>query len=119
MVEIKNRFMEGEDVQVKRVYKLQKDSPDLRDNIYQAKAIIHPKDLPPAVNLRSRCSPVVDQGELGSCTANAIASGLREYLMIQAKQPLVRLSRLFLYYERNVCWRARLMKTAAPPSVTA
>lgn len=87
---------------MKRVYKLMPDRLDLRDNIYQAKSIVHPKDLPLSVNLRDQCSPVVDQGELGSCTANALASGLREYLVLQAKQPLVRLSRLFLYYEERV-----------------
>ncbi|MDA8227156.1 MAG: C1 family peptidase [Desulfitobacterium hafniense] len=83
---------------MKRAYKLKKDSLDLRDSHYQSKSIIHPKDLPTMINLGSQCSPVVDQGQLGSCTANAIASGLREYLILQAKQPLVRLSRLFLYY---------------------
>lgn len=37
-----------------------------------------------------------------SCTANAWVSGLREFLVLKAKQPLSqRLSRLFLYYEER------------------
>jgi C1A family cysteine protease len=87
---------------VKRVYKLKSDKHDLRDYIYRAKMMVHPKHLPASADLRALCSPVVDQGSLGSCTANAIASGLREYLMLQAKQSLVRLSRLFLYYEERL-----------------
>jgi len=44
----------------------------------------------------------VDQGSLGSCTANAIASGLREYWEEQAGN-LTPLSRLWLYWqERNI-----------------
>ncbi|MEB3103665.1 C1 family peptidase [Ferviditalea candida] len=47
--------------------------------------------------------PVVDQGELGSCTANAIVRGLREYLLLQSGRPFERLSRLYLYWhERQV-----------------
>lgn len=58
--------------------------------------------MPSKIDLRDQCSPAVAQGELGSCTANAIASGLREYLLInQDKQPLTRLPRLFLYYEER------------------
>jgi C1A family cysteine protease len=87
---------------MKRVYKLKPDHLDLRDYIHNPLSISHSKDLPDVVDLRSQCSPIVDQGELGSCTANAIASGLREYLLLQAKQPWVALSRLFLYYEERL-----------------
>jgi len=57
--------------------------------------------LPDKVDLRNQCSPVVDQGQQGSCTANAIVSGLREYLEIKSGATLVRLSRAFLYYEER------------------
>jgi len=83
-----------------RKYLLKKDSHDLRDKVYSA-IIEHAGQLPACVDLRSLCSPVVDQGALGSCTANAIASGLREFLLLQAKHTLVPLSRLFLYYEER------------------
>ncbi len=82
-----------------RKYLLKKDTIDLRDKTFRAATIKN--TLPAKIDLRVGCSPIVDQGELGSCTANAIASGLREYLLLQAKQPLTRLSRLFLYYEER------------------
>lgn len=89
---------------IKRVYNCVPSRPDDRDLLFVEK--LHsakPTVLPTTVDLRTQCSPVVDQGDLGSCTANAIASGLREYLLLQNKKPLVRLSRLFLYYsEREV-----------------
>jgi len=43
---------------------------------------------------------VVDQGALGSCTANAIASGLREYWE-KLSGNLTLLSRLWLYWEER------------------
>jgi len=85
----------------KRVYKLQKDEEDLRD-LHFCSAIKKSSQLPPKVDLKGICSPIVDQLSLGSCTANAIASGLRELLLIKNKQNLVRLSRLFLYYEERL-----------------
>ena len=86
---------------MKRKYLLKKDSEDLRDYSYRSIIFKKATDLPKSVDLRSKMSPVVDQGELGSCTANAIVSGLREYLEIITGQSLVRLSRLFLYYQER------------------
>ncbi|MDR3566043.1 MAG: C1 family peptidase [Negativicutes bacterium] len=86
----------------RRVYRLKPDLRDLRDHIFRATAFMHPMELPLSIDLRAQCSPVVDQGTLGSCTANAIVSGLREYLLLQAKLPWVALSRLFLYYEERL-----------------
>jgi C1A family cysteine protease len=57
--------------------------------------------LPPAVDLRSGCPPVEDQGNLGSCTANAIVGAL-EFLELKDGLPLVDLSRLFVYYNERV-----------------
>jgi C1A family cysteine protease len=85
-----------------RVYKLKKDEQDLRDLHFRSLFQTH-ADLPKSVDLRAECSPVVDQGQLGSCTANALASGLREHMLLKAGQPLTRLSRLFLYWhERSI-----------------
>jgi C1A family cysteine protease len=86
---------------MKRKYLLRLDRPDLRDYVYLSQSIKTVSDLPKTIDLRSTMSPIVDQGQLGSCTANAIVSGLREYLEIAAGQNLVRLSRLFLYYEER------------------
>jgi hypothetical protein len=47
------------------------DQPDYRDKLYSAIAA-PPKKLPPKVDLRVGCSRVENQGQLGSCTANAL-----------------------------------------------
>ncbi len=75
------------------------DLPDQRDLLY---ADIRPKGvrLPKSVDLRPTMSPVEDQGRLGSCTANALAGAL-ESLEIKSGQPLVDLSRLFIYYNER------------------
>lgn len=76
------------------------DLPDQRDLLY---ADLRPSGvrLPKAVDLRPGMSPVEDQGQLGSCTANALAGNL-EFLEIKSGQPLVDLSRLFIYYNERV-----------------
>ena len=80
--------------------------PDLRDYTDQ-----HPKiaavvsrlgmgneevKLPEKTDLRSWCSPVENQGKLGSCTANA-AAGVVEYFERKAFNNYVDVSRLFIY----------------------
>jgi len=58
-------------------------------------------DLPRSVDLRPLCSPVRDQGALGSCTGQALI-GFRECLLTQAKQ-FTALSPLYIYYwERSL-----------------
>lgn len=82
-----------------KVYRLKQDPVDLRDHVFKASTIKSPDQFPKAIDLRPKMTPVVDQGQLGSCTANAIASGLKEYLEGTGN----RLSRLFLYYyERSL-----------------
>src|SRR5205807_1519345 len=76
--------------------------PDQRDHIYAA-AITAPQALPTSVDLRSQCPPVYDQGQLGSCTANAIGGAFQ---FTQMKEQLAQNwlpSRLFIYYnERSI-----------------
>jgi C1A family cysteine protease len=76
------------------------DRPDHRDKLYAAIAK-PPKKLPKSVDLRAGCSPVEDQGALGSCTANALVGNL-EFLQKQAGKPVTDLSRLFIYYNERV-----------------
>ena len=52
--------------------------------------------LPSKVDLREHCSPIDDQGQLGSCVACA-AVGAMEYRMKKEGKP-VELSRMFVYY---------------------
>jgi C1A family cysteine protease len=61
-----------------------------------------PPMAPAMVDLRSWFSPIEDQGQLGSCTANA-AIGLLEYFERRTAGRFVDASRLFLYKaERNL-----------------
>jgi len=77
------------------------DRPDYRDKLYSAIAA-PPKKLPPKVDLSADCSPVEDQGQLGSCTANALVGNL-EFLEKKAGHTVSDLSRLFIYYnERSI-----------------
>jgi C1A family cysteine protease len=84
----------------KVVYGWLPDIPDNRDHMYGAVRKI-PKTLPSKVDLRLGCPPVENQGELGSCTANALAGAL-EYLMIKDKVTFCDMSRLFIYYNERV-----------------
>jgi len=75
------------------------DRPDYRDKLYSAIAA-PPKTLPAKVDLRAGCSPVEDQGQLGSCTANALVGNL-EFLEKKAGHTVTDLSRLFIYYNER------------------
>ncbi|MET9914974.1 C1 family peptidase [Streptomyces sp. NPDC006476] len=68
--------------------------PELLERTGVLKAALGP--LPSRVDLRSKCSPIVDQGHLGSCTANA-AAGVLEYFELQAFSNYMPVSRLFIY----------------------
>jgi len=56
--------------------------------------------LPAKVDLRPQCPPVYDQGQLGSCTANAIGAAIE---FDRRKQKLANFtpSRLFIYYNER------------------
>jgi C1A family cysteine protease len=82
-------------------YGWNRDLPDGQDFMYGAPAEVIRK-LPESVDLRPGCPPVYDQGQLGSCTANAIGGAL-EFAQIKEKQanPFTP-SRLFIYYNERV-----------------
>ena len=77
-----------------------RDLPDARDLIYSAPLLRFPQGLPPSVDLRSECPPIYDQGQLGSCTANAIAGAIEFDQQKQATQEFTP-SRLFIYYNER------------------
>lgn len=90
------------------------DLPDIRDipfrNVFRV-----PEKLPARIDLRKFCPPVEQQGELGSCTAQALV-GCLEFLQLRAlpslphkianlqlksKSSFEDLSRLFVYYNER------------------
>lgn len=76
-------------------YGWKKDKVDIRDYHYRSiKPIL---ELPKLIDLRSKCSKIEDQGDLGSCTAQALVANL-EFLEKNKKD----LSRLFVYYNERV-----------------
>ncbi len=83
------------------------DLPDFRDYTVATPAVAAvlaksrplaaaAQTMPSSVDLRAWCSPVEDQGDLGSCTANA-GVGLLEYFERRAFGNHLDGSRLFLY----------------------
>ena len=84
------------------------DYPDFRDYTAEEKGSVKPMlakvgvakkaraKLPASVDLRPWCSPVENQGAIGSCTANA-AAGMVEYFERRAFGRYIGASRLFLY----------------------
>ena len=76
------------------------DLPDARDYMYSAPEAVLTK-LPTKVDLRGPKMPkVYDQGELGSCTANAIGAAF-EFGQIKQGQKDFMPSRLFIYYNER------------------
>jgi C1A family cysteine protease len=78
-----------------------RDLPDHRDRYWQAPALASAQ-LPASVDLRPQCPPVYDQGELGSCTANAIAGAVQFDEIRSGIAPTWTPSRLFIYYNERV-----------------
>lgn len=85
----------------------QPDLPDFRDYTHESKGIqtllaksaplkAVSRSTPAKADLRQWCSPVENQGSLGSCTANA-GAGLFEYFERRAFGKHIDASRLFLY----------------------
>jgi len=81
------------------------DYPDFRDYTEKtgevrltlgSEALSKKKTLPASVDLREWCSPIEDQGNLGSCTANA-GVGIIEYYERKSFGRHIEASRLFLY----------------------
>jgi C1A family cysteine protease len=77
------------------------DLPDARDLLF-APPPEHAQGLPASVDLRPKMPAVYDQGQLGSCTANAIAAAV-EFTEIEEGEAAATPSRLFIYYgERQI-----------------
>ena len=84
---------------IKRRYGWLPDLPDQRDFLFSLLKV--PARLPKSVDLRPQCSPIENQGSLGSCTANALA-GAVEFLELKDGVKFKDASRLFIYYNERL-----------------
>jgi len=75
------------------------DLPDHRDHLFAA-PLAKLVALPASVDLRKQCPKVYDQGQIGSCTANAIAAAIEFDLKRQKLADFVP-SRLFIYFNER------------------
>lgn len=71
------------------------DLPDQRDLLYTAPTPFQ-RGIPTKADLSKECPPVYDQGQLGSCTANAISVAI-EFAQKKKLMP----SSLFIYYNER------------------
>lgn len=78
-----------------------RDTPDSRDHPY-----VIPKEvvahLPLKVDLTNLMPPVYNQGQINSCTANAIAAAMEFDDIKRGVKPAKTPSRLFIYYNERV-----------------
>ena len=80
----------------------QRDQPDPRDFVFFVNPTL-PAVLPSRADLRPQCNfPVFDQGQLGSCTANVIASAMMFHRNKMRQLPSFIPSRLFIYFNSRV-----------------
>ena len=63
--------------------------------------MVHLRKPPAKVDLRAKCPPVYDQGQLGSCTANAIGAAIQFDRRKQKLKSDFCPSRLFIYYNER------------------
>ena len=75
------------------------DLPDKRDFLYLAPPDVT-GELPPRADLRAHCPAIYDQGQLGSCTAQAIAGAIEFDQMKEGLHAFIP-SRLFIYYNER------------------
>ena len=69
---------------------------DQRD--YMFSPVVSASSIPASVDLRDKCPPVMDQGQLGSCTAHG-STGAARYDLISTGKPDFPMSRLQVYYD--------------------
>ena len=84
----------------RHVYKLKPDPMDHRDRVFLPN-VANVGTLPASVDLRGQCPPIYDQGELGSCTANAIAASLDTMHKASGASDFFGPSRLFIYWNER------------------
>ena len=88
------------------------DPEDRRDSQYAYKVSPSLRSLPAKVDLRPHCSPVRDQGKIGTCTAHAIAAAV-QFEQTRLGLPDFAPSRLFIYYNERALKGAQRRHAAA------
>jgi C1A family cysteine protease len=83
-----------------RKYGWKRDSFDRRDKLFCK--VTKPIQIPVKVDLRSICPPVQDQGQVGSCSGNALASALEILELKDKVKTYENFSRLFIYYNERM-----------------
>lgn len=89
------------DVNMKK-YGWRPDTPDVRDKYYSPKVDVSTIcKTGTVVDLRKQCPGIYNQGELGSCTANAIAAAYEFDEIKENEDNIFIPSRLFIYYNER------------------
>jgi C1A family cysteine protease len=96
-------FMAKKENCMSKLYNWIPDKEDSRDHKYllHLGEKLRVQKIPSTIDLRARCSPVEDQKNMGSCTANAL-TGNMEFLEKKIAKKPTDLSRLFIYYNERV-----------------
>ena len=77
-----------------------RELPDINDKFHTFDKDTTDEFKSDIIDLRANCPPVYNQGDLGSCTANAVAAAF-EYKEV-TKDDYIKPSRLFIYYNERV-----------------
>lgn len=77
-----------------------RDTPDFRDHHFTAPQTLLPDQMPLIVDMRQHMPGIYDQGQLSSCTANAIGAAI-EYQQRKEKLHEYVPSRLFIYFNER------------------
>lgn len=79
------------------------DRPDPRDRLLITEKFANPSPRPKSADLSDKLPPAYDQGQLGTCTANAIAAAIQYARRVHSKVSDFDFipSRLFIYYQQR------------------
>lgn len=77
------------------------DRPNPRDRFLVTEKFTNPLPRPGSVDLSDKFPPAYDQGQLGTCTANAIAAAIQYARRVHSRADDFIPSRLFIYYQQR------------------
>lgn len=93
--------MLGFNTKIVRRYGWRKDKLDVRDLKLSFNRFTHKEENLVQMDLRKNCPKVYNQGDLGSCTANAISGAYQFDMMKEEEKEIFTPSRLFIYYNER------------------